>query len=211
MPYTLYGDIGSGAICIEAMLVEAGVAYDWHAVSIDNGEQKSPAYLAINPTGKIPALRLPDGEIVTETAALIVLLAERHPEAHLLPPPGDPERACALRWLAFMASEIYPFVEVADYPERFVPAGEQAAALRQKTAERIRLRMQDVERAIAGPWFLPSGFSALDLYAVMFSRWRDCTGWREKNLPKLCALFDAIGKRPASGTVWAKHFAKPAP
>ncbi len=205
MTYTLYGDVGSGAICIEAILAEAGVPYVWQTVSLERNEQKSPAYLAINPSGKIPALRLPDGEIVTETAALIVLLAERHPAANLLPPPGAPERAQALRWLAFMATEIYPFIEIGDYPERFVSAGE-AEALRQKAMERVRARMLQVEAAVAGPWFLASGFSALDLYAVMFSRWRECKGWRERHLPKLCALFAAICKRPSAGKVWAKHF-----
>ena len=78
MTYVLYGDKGSGAFCVEAALAEAGASYGSRTISIHNNEQKSPAYLAVNPSGKIPALKLPDGSVVTETAALLLLVAERH-------------------------------------------------------------------------------------------------------------------------------------
>ena len=110
MAYVLYGDLRSGAFSVEAALAEAGAPYEFHTISLDKNEQKEPAYLAINPSGKLPALSLPSGEIVTETVALLLTIAERHPEAGLLPP--MPERAQALRWLAFMASEVYPMVEI---------------------------------------------------------------------------------------------------
>jgi GST-like protein len=206
MAYVLYGDVASGAFVVEAMLAEAGADCEFRTVSLDRDEQKSPAYLAINPSGKLPALALPEGGIVTETAALLLLIAERHAKAKLLPPPGDAERAPALRALAFMASEIYPIVEIVDYPERFVPAGERAAALRENAIARVRARMLLAEGMVCGPWFLAGGFSALDLYAAMFSRWRECRGWREAHLPKICAIAAAIEQRPAAGTVWRRHF-----
>ncbi len=120
MTYVLYGDKGSGAFCVEAALAEAGAPLEFRAIGLEANEQKSESFLALNPSGKIPALALPEGGIVTETAALLYLIAERHPEANLLPAPGTPDRAQALRWIAFMAAEIYPIVEIADYPERFV-------------------------------------------------------------------------------------------
>src|ERR1700760_1467033 len=123
MSYTLYGDLGSGAFSAEAALAEAGVPYNFELVLLDKNEQKQPAFLAINPSGKIPALRLPEGEIVTESAAILLTLADHFPQARLLPPQASNDRAFAYRWLAFMAGEIYPIVEVVDYPERFVPAG----------------------------------------------------------------------------------------
>ena len=206
MTYVLYGDKGSGAFCVEAALAEAGEPYEFRTISLDKNEQKSPAFLAINPSGKIPALRLPSGEIVTETAALLLIVAERHPKAALLPPMGTLERAQAIRWVAFMASEIYPMVEIVDYPERFAPEGKQAEALRLKARDRVRERILTVERVIAGPWLLPSGFSAADIYAAMFSRWSECRGWRDENLPKINALAAALSLRPAIAPVWKKHF-----
>ena len=208
MAYTLYGENGSGAFSIEASLAEAGAEYEFREISLERNEQRSAEFRAINPSGKVPALKLPSGEIVTETSALLILLAERHPDAHLLPAPGSPERAQALRWLAFMASEIYPPVEIADYPQRFVTDHRAAAELKRAARDRIRERMLAVEQAVAGPWFLVSGFSALDIYAVMFSRWRECRseGWREENIPKICAIAAALSQRPALAPVWARHF-----
>ena len=206
MSYILYGDKGSGAFCVEAALAEAGASYAFQTIALDKNEQKSPAFLAINPSGKIPALRLPSGEIVTETAALLLIVAERHPDAVLLPAPGTSERAQACRWLAFMASEIYPMVEIADYPERFVPKGAEAEALRLKARDRVRERILLVEQAIAGPWLLESGFSVADIYAVMFSRWSECRGWRDENLPKINALAAALAQRRMVAPIWARHF-----
>jgi glutathione S-transferase len=208
MGYVLYGENGSGAFSIEAALAEAGAAYEFVDISLEKDQQRSPEFRAINPSGKVPALKLPTGEIVTETSALLFLIAERHPESGLLPPPGNSERAQALRWIAFMAAEVYPMVEIADYPERFVADHVGAAVLKRSARDRIRERMLAVERAVAGPWFLESGFSAIDIYAAMFSRWRECRveGWREENIPKICAIATSLAQRPAIAPIWQKHF-----
>ena len=209
MSYVLFGDKGSGAFCVEASLAEAGAPVEFHEISLEKDEQRSEEFRALNPSGKIPALRLPSGEVVTETSALLYFIAERHPEAKLLPPPGSAERGQALRWIAFMASEIYPMIEIADYPERFATDHKAAAALKLSAKQRIRGRMLLVEAAVQGaPWFLPSGFSAVDIYAVMFSRWRECreNGWREAHIPKICAMAAALSERPVLKTVWEKYF-----
>lgn len=208
MTYVLYGDKGSGAFCVEAALAEAGAPLEFRLISLEANEQKSPEFLALNPSGKIPALELPEGGIVTETAALLVLIAERHPDANLLPAPGTPDRAQALRWIAFMASEIYPIVEIADYPERFVADHKSAAVLKQSAKKRIRERLAIVEAAAAGPWFLGADFSVLDIYAVMFSRWREARegGWREEFIPKICAIAAALSERVALKPVTDKYF-----
>lgn len=208
MSFTVFGDNGSGAFSAEAVLAEAGAPYEFHSVSLEKNEQKAPAFLAINPSGKIPALRLPEGGIVTESGAILLTVADYFPNAHLLPPQAGALRATAYRWLAFMASEIYPMVEISDYPDRFVPKDE-APALRVKAKERIRERLLIVERQIEGPWFLPSGFSILDIYAAMFSRWKGSIGrdWLEENhIPRLAALAQAVAARPAIAPVWARHF-----
>ena len=208
MSYILYGDKGSGAFSAEAVLAEAGAPYEFNLISLDKNEQREPAFLAINPSGKMPALRLPEGPIVTESLAILMTLADHFPNARLLPPQGGPARTQAYRWLAFMASEIYPMVEISDYPERFVTNGD-AEAMRQKARERIRERLLIVERMCDGPWFLASGFSIVDIYAAMFSRWRGSIGkeWlKEGHIPKLDALARAVAQRPAIAPVWKRHF-----
>jgi glutathione S-transferase len=209
MSFTVFGDLGSGAFSAEAALAEAGAPYDFHLVSLERNEQKEPEFLAINPSGKIPALKLPEGQILTESLAILLTIADHFPNAKLLPPQASAERGTAYRWLAFMASEIYPMVEISDYPERFAPEGDEAKALRRKARERIRQRLLIVERMVAGPWFLPSGFSILDIYAAMFSRWRGSLGkdWSAAgHIPKLDALSKSLSQRPAIAPIWKRHF-----
>ncbi|HSC17620.1 MAG TPA: glutathione S-transferase family protein [Rhizomicrobium sp.] len=207
--FIIFGDKGSGAFSAEAALAEVGAPYEFKTISLERNEQRSPEFLAINPSGKMPALRLPEGLILTESLAILLTVADHFPNARLLPPQASPERGTAYRWLAFMADEIYPMVEISDYPERFAPAGEQAQALRQKARERIRDRLLIVERQVTGPWFLPSGFSILDIYAAMFSRWRGSIGrdWPvDQNIPNLLALAKALSERPRIAPVWQRHF-----
>jgi glutathione S-transferase len=206
MSFTLYGDLGSGAFSAEAALAEVGAPYRFELVSLEKNEQKQPAFLAINPSGKMPALRLPEGEIVTESAAILLTLADHFPQARLLPPQAGSARAQAYRWLAFMAGEIYPIVEVVDYPERFVPAGDGAQALRARARDRIRERILIIERMIQGPFLLAHGFSILDIYAAMFTRWSLEPDWKLANLPKLTALAEAVSQRSAIAPVWQRHF-----
>ncbi|HEX4533787.1 MAG TPA: glutathione S-transferase family protein [Rhizomicrobium sp.] len=199
MTYVLYGDRGSGAFAVEAALVQAGADYEFHTISLKTHEQKDAAFLQINPSGKMPALKLPDGEIVTESLAILLAIADAHPQANLLPPPG--ERAQAYRWLAFLASEVYPMVEIADYPERFAP--QDADALRARVRARIHERLEILERNIAGAWILSSGFSLVDIYAAMFSRWTD---GRDAQTPRLHAIAAALGKHARLGPVMQRHF-----
>lgn len=206
MSFTLYGDLGSGAFSAEAALAEAGAPYTFELVSLDKKEQKQPAFLAINPSGKIPALRLAEGEIITESAAILLTLADHFPQARLLPPQASNDRALAYRWLAFMAGEIYPIVEIVDYPERFTPEGGDAQAVRKIARDRIRARILIIERMIKGPFLLGPGFSILDIYAAMFTRWSLEPDWKLANLPKLMALADAVSQRPAIAPVWQRHF-----
>jgi GST-like protein len=103
-----------------------------------------------------------------------------------------------------MAGEVYPIVEIVDYPERFVPAG--AEALRAKARDRIRERLLVIERMIQGPFLLAHGFSILDIYAAMFTRWSLEPDWKLANIPRLMKLAEAVSQRPAIAPVWRRHF-----
>jgi GST-like protein len=206
MSYIVFGDKRSGAFSAEAALAEAGVNYEFHVVSLEKNEQKSPEFLALNPSGKMPALKLPSGEIVTESAAILLTIADRFPQASLIPPHATFARAEAYRWIAFMASEIYPMVEIVDYPDRFAPAGDDAEALKKRAIARIRERMLQIEAAVVGPWLLAHEFSAADIYVAMFSQWSIGKEWRKSHLPKINALVDALAARPRIAPMWQKHF-----
>ena len=88
--FTLYGDLGSGAFSAEAALAEAGAPYTFELVSLEKNEQRQPAFLAINPSGKMPALQLAEGEIVTESAAILLTLADHFPAGAAAAAAGQP-------------------------------------------------------------------------------------------------------------------------
>lgn len=209
MTYTIYGDLRTGVFSSEAALAEAGADYRFERVSLDDNAQKAPDFLAINPSGKVPALKLPDGAIVTESLAILLTIADRHPDAKLLPPAGSTARAECYRWLAFMAGEIYPPVEISDFPERFVM--QETERLRDAARARIRANLMVLDRAVQGPWFLGEDFSLCDIYPAMFTRWRNTVGrdWLEGgHTPKLTALAARLSQRPRIAPVWAKHYGR---
>jgi GST-like protein len=212
--YVIYGARGSGSGIIEAACAELGVEYEVRDLDARNEEHRKDAYAGINPQRKMPALEVDGGEILTESVAILLTLDERHREAGLLPPPGSKERAQALRWMLFLATELYPIVEIIDYPERFAGAGAGAGAGSAEGKEAVRERAKEiwhqrwlvVEKAVAGaPYCVESGFSATDLYITVLSRWDMKEEWRRENLPKVEALAAAVRARPRLAPVWARH------
>ena len=206
MTYTLYGCRRSGSLAVELALAEIGLDYRVEDVDLDSDAQRGEAYAQVNPQRKLPTLVTPGGETLTESLAILVTLDERHREAGLLPAPGSAERAQALRWLAFIATELYPVVEINDYPERFAPSPDTAPAVREIARRIWRERWLLVERGIAGdPWFLTTGFCLADIYVAVVSRWAQQEQWRPGNLPAVERLTRAVAARPASAPVWARH------
>ncbi|MEM1188373.1 MAG: glutathione S-transferase family protein [Pseudomonadota bacterium] len=205
MAYVLYGAPGSGSGIVEAVCAELGVAYETRDLDAGAGEHRGEDYAALNPQRKLPTLELPDGERLTETLAIILALDELHRDAQILPEPGTPARRLALRWMAFLATELYPLVEIFDYPERFAeqPA---ASALRERGLDIWRKRWLLLEAQIQGPWLLGSTFCATDLYISHLSRWDLPAEWRQEHLPKIVALADAVATRRALAGVYARHF-----
>ena len=90
-----------------ALLEELGVPYDIHVLNLKKNEQRDAKYLAVNPMGKVPAIRH-NGELITEQGAVFTYLADLYPQAGLAPPIGDPLRGPYLRWLFFYGSSFEP-------------------------------------------------------------------------------------------------------
>lgn len=206
MSYILYGCRRSGSLTVELALSEIGVDYEVRDVDLELEAQRDELYATINPHRKIPALVTPRGETLTESAAILLTLEERHPEAALLPPPGSAERARALRSLLFVATELYPLVEINDYPERFALSVDCAPALRETARSLWRERWLLVERRIEGdPFLLPSGFCLSDVYIAVVSRWAQQDDWRPTHVPKVERLTAAVAARPKAAAVWRRH------
>jgi GST-like protein len=211
MTWTLYGDWDSGATILEIMLNEAAVPFEFRQVSLARDQQLGDAFAAINPMRRLPALVAPDGTVVTESLAGMLVLAEHSPAAALLPPPATPARATALRWMAFLAGELYGAVGRFDYPERYTadPAG--AAALRDAAmAETRRLWSLLDGRLRPGPYALGDTFSALDAQILVMSRWTNGPAeWVDANCPRIAEVVRATAARPAAAAIWTRNYEPP--
>src|ERR1700722_7713055 len=119
--YALYYSPGTASLAVHWMLIELGVPFELRLTDIETGGQESPDYLAVNPSGQVPALVV-DGVAHAECAALLMLLAERHPERGFAPAPGAPERAASLQWMFYLANGLQPPFRAWFYPHE--PAGE---------------------------------------------------------------------------------------
>ena len=118
------------------------------------------------------------GETLKETVAILLTLAERHPAVALLPASGAPERAQALRWLLFIATEIYSLVETNDYPEHYAPSPDSASAVHENARQKWRERWLLVEASVSGDtYFLPTQLRLVDNYIAGVSRWAQQDEW----------------------------------
>jgi glutathione S-transferase len=172
-----------------ALLEELGVPYDLHALNLKAGEQRAPAYLAVNPMGKVPAIRHGDA-LITEQAAIFLYLADLYPQAKLAPAIGDPLRGPYLRWMVFYGSCFEPALidksmQRAPASPSTSPYGDYDTMLKTLTDQLQR-----------GPYLLGDTFSAADVL------WGTALNWTTMfklvpELPVIRAYIDRVLSRPA--------------
>jgi GST-like protein len=204
--YTLFGRPGWGSVLVEAQLACYGLPCTFETVGDLFASAEARERLArINPVAQVPTLLLPDGGVMTESAAITLHLAETAGNDALVPAPGDPMRATFLRWLVFLVANIYPTFTFADDPARFAP--EPAAAEFRRNVDRYAERLWGfVDEACGEPWFLADRFSALDIYLAAMTRWRPRRPWFAAHLPRLHALALRAEARPELAEVWERNF-----
>ncbi|MGO4328894.1 glutathione S-transferase family protein [Cupriavidus sp. 2TAF22] len=152
---TLYHSPNTRSTGALILLEELGVPYRLHPLNMKTGEQREPAYLAINPMGKVPAIRYGDA-LVTEQAAIFIFLADLFPQARLAPALTDPLRGPYLRWLAFYGSSFEPAIvdrsQQRETPRAMCPYGDYDTV--------IGTLLGQLEK---GPYLLGDTFSAADV------------------------------------------------
>lgn len=187
--YTLYTRPGSGGFVVEAALVLAGVPFK--QVDVEKSEQPDPAFLKISPLNQVPVLGLPDSKSMTESAAMCILLAERHPQAELAPAGDMPARADFLRWMALMASVIYPADLRFYYARRYTTEAGGEKGVRQAAVAEMDRGFAMLDDALRSrEWLAGERFSLADIYLLMLFSWHPETEraratW--KNVERMCA------------------------
>ena len=207
--YVLYGAKASGAVAVEAALTILGAPYQLiEAETFDPARTESgDKVLAANPMRQVPALVLPSGEVLTESAAILIWLAEQHPQACLAPLPGDPERGQFLRWMSFVSSAIYSLYWVKDEPARLAPDPAAQGPLVERTLERIAECWGVMERQTeAGRYTLGDELSVLDLYVTVVSRFRPRRRRFYEVAPRLGEVVRRVDADPRLQALWAARY-----
>lgn len=205
--YTLWGRPGWGSAIVEAQLDWYGLPFDFEAVDdLFKSPQARARLEKVNPLAQVPTLVLPDGSVMSESAAITLLLADITGQHSLVPEIGAPERPKFLRWLVYLVANIYPTFTYADDPSRFVSVSAARDPFRAATDAYAQRLWHQVERQAGSPWFLGERFSALDIYIDVMTRWRPKRGWFESETPKLFAIARRTDGLPQLAAVWARNF-----
>ena len=208
MTYTVYGAAGSGSVPVEAALTLIGAPFEVIEAPTWEGEAEQARVEAVNPMRQVPVLITPDGETLTESAAILIWLAERHPEAALGPEPCDPRRGQFLRWMTFIPASIYSMYWVRDDPSRL--GGDDPAAqarIRELTAERIACCWERMESQLTpGRYLLGPELTVLDLYMAVASRWTPHRSRFHLVAPRLGQVARRVDALPELQDLWARRF-----
>jgi GST-like protein len=202
-PFVLHGEANSGAVAVEAALTLIGLPYQ--VVETTTGDPDgSPG----TPYGQVPALRLPGGEVMTESAAILVWLADSHPAARLSPAWDAPARPAFLRWMAFVSAQIYAHYWARDFPVRVVKDAAAQAEVKASLNARIAHGWGVVEAGITpGRYLLGDELTVLDLYVTVVSRWTPRQALHEQIAPRLGEVVRRVESDPRLATLWAERFA----
>ena len=203
----VFGAVGSGSIPVEATLTLLDIPYELIEAVTWEDEAARKRVEAVNPMRQVPALVFPSGEIMTESAAILIYLADQHPEAGLAPTIGDPRRAQYLRWMAYVSSAIYSLFWIKGDPLRIAASKKDAPHVIDRVHDRIAECWWRMDEQInPGRYILGDDLSVLDLYVTVVSRFGP---WRTrfyKTAPKLGAIVRRVDAVPRLQDFWAKRY-----
>jgi GST-like protein len=204
--YQLYGHQNSGAAAIEAALELCEIPYRF--IDVESSAEAAKALEKLNPLKQIPTLQLPDGSVLTESAAILIHLGLAFPESNLLS--NTPaERDQAIRGLVYIVSNCYAAIGIIDYPERWLIEPNQSAMENLMAGARRRLHWswEVFADQFSGELYLddePPG--ALDVLAAVVTRWAGSREHLRNARPGFYAWLTRIDRHPTLAPVFARHW-----
>jgi len=202
---TLYYYPGACSLSVHAVLEETRHPYVARKIDIHGGDNETAAYLAIHPRGLVPAL-VTDGGIFTEAPAILLHLAEAHPEARLLPPVGTAARTRCYEWLLLGATYPHPAFSRLMRAERFVSDPQATEAVFERGKADFWEALQHIDRRLGGSTFaLGDAYSICDPYLMIFYFWGRLVGMPVGELAAYSKLVANVVERPAVRKVIAEE------
>jgi glutathione S-transferase len=180
------------------MLEELEVPYELHRLDVSTREHRQPAYLALNPLGRVPTLA--DGEVVVhESLAICLYLADRHPERGLAPPPTSPERGSYYQWSVFSMVSVEKGLDLVHQHAVRLPEAERSPAAAEAGRRTFREAAAVVEQALGDRDHLVGDrFTTADLMMASVLGWGKLMGLLGEDFPRLTAYVRKHLARPAA-------------
>jgi GST-like protein len=206
--HTLFGYTGSGSAAAEIGLSLCGIPFRSVQAASWAPDSAHAELAAANPLGQIPTLRLPDGSILTESAAILIYLGLEYPGARLLPS-GTAQRAQAIRGLVYIAANCYSAISVIDFPERWCADPDETTNERIRRGARARLHRHweiFADQFARQPLLGGAELGALDILAAVVSQWSGTRAHLRSARPEFHATIERIDGHPAVAPVFARHW-----
>ena len=205
--YVLHWSRGCGSFAPHAALNEVGASYELVEVDLDSNQEYTEEFLAINPRAQVPVLTLPDGAIMTESVAMMIHIADCHPESGLMPDVGQTDRAIAYRWLVFSAVNLYEAgCRIVD-THLYSAKKSDYEGIRARARHDLDQYWEMVAEAIGdGPYILGQRYSVVDICLLMIAQWHTAPDALVERYPNLGKLCDAVKNRPAIEAIWNLNF-----
>lgn len=205
----LYENPGWGSAIVELQLAFYGLP---HALVTAGNVHQDPIARAalgkVNPLIQVPTMVLPDGEVMTESAAISLLLADLAKSDALVPKARSKHRAAFLRWLIFLVASIYPSFVYSDVPERFVKGnGGEEYQLNVIEHRKSLWKVMDAEaERRGGPFFLGKRMTAIDFFLACMVHWRPREDWFKAETPHLWRAAEQVWALPQIGDTYKRNF-----
>jgi glutathione S-transferase len=202
-PFTLYGRPGSGSLVVQVALEEIGLPYERIWVGPEPAD--IARFKAVSPTGRVPALALPDGTVMFESAAILIHLTLQYPDAKLAPQPGTTRHALFLQWMVFLSANLYEAVLRIYYSARYSSRGEADSEVIRSQGMADFVNHASVIGRSLNPYVLGAEYSIADAYLHMLAAWYPDKDALLARLPALGAHSARVLARAAVAKVEADH------
>jgi GST-like protein len=204
---TLFGAEASGSIAVEAAMTLLGIPYTLVEGATWEEESARERVAPLNPLRQVPTLVLPGGEVMTETAAILIDLADRHPAAGLAPAFTDPRRRQFLRWMVYVSSEIYALYWIKSDTTRIGVPLELRQAVIDAVHERIAFCWQSMDAQLQPDRYLIGNeLTVLDLYVAVVSRFGPRRTRFYQAAPNMAPVVRRVDAEERLGDFWPRRF-----
>lgn len=204
MRYRLHNRLGSGGFVIEAALIIADIPFDYEPLASDPSTSLGALIQKQNKWGQVPVLETPEGDILTETAAILFYLTDRHGALHNGPIVCVQNQAAFFRWTVFLSVNVYEGILRQCYPSRYVTSKNAQSELIKSSNARVHEAFCLLESELATQTCLCGNeLSLADVFFAMLYAWHK----EQTDLPRCTALTERVAQDPIISPIWRRNFA----